>query len=69
MSGYPVILFGTTTMCYGTLEETSNFQVVCEDEADDGVWCDGIEGLLNWDNVVMCLQPHFASNIIEITAV
>jgi hypothetical protein len=56
-------------MCYGTLEETSNFQVVCEDEADDGVWCDGIEGLLNWDNVVMCLQPHFASNIIEITAV
>lgn len=66
---YTVILFDKETVCYGELEETSNFEVVCEDEEDDDVWCNGIEGPLTWENVVQYLQPHFESDILEITAV
>lgn len=67
--GYKVTWFGVETICYGKLEETSNFHVVCEDEEDDGVWCNGIDGELTWDNAVLYLQRHFASDIVEITAV
>ena len=71
---YKVIFIGVETECYGELEETSNFEVVCDDENDDGVWCDGNpnspEGSFdNWDDVVVTLQPYFKSNIIEIHAV
>ena len=54
--------------CYGTLEETSNFSVVCLDEWDDDIWCDGVDGDLTWETVVAELQPHFASRIVEISA-
>ena len=27
--------------CYGLLEENSNFEVVCDDEEDDSIWCEG----------------------------
>ena len=66
--GYKVIWFGKETICYGELEETSNFSVVCDDEWDDSVWCDGVDGDLNWDNVVAHLQQFYPSDIIEITA-
>ena len=33
---YKVDLLGTVTECYGTLEENSNFEVVCVNEDDDG---------------------------------
>lgn len=71
---YKVILFGVETECYGTLEDNSNFQVVCEDEEDDGVWCDGNPNSKDytfetWEDVVLTLQPHFNSNIVEITAI
>lgn len=59
---------GYDVECYGTLEETSNFSVVCEDEYDDDVWCDGVDGELTWENIVAQLQPHFASDILEIGA-
>ena len=59
---------GYDVECYGTLEEDSNFSVVCEDEDDDDVWCDGIDGELTWENAVAQLQPHFASDILEIGA-
>ena len=55
--------------CYGELEETSNFEVVCEDEYDDSTWCDGIEGPLSWEQVVAYLQRYYASDILQITAV
>jgi hypothetical protein len=67
--GYKVIWFGKETLCYGELEETSNFHVVCDEEEDDGVWCDGIDGELTWENVVLHLQRHFDSDIVEITAI
>lgn len=67
--GYKVILFGKETTCYGELEDTSNFEVVCEDEEDDEVWCDGFIGNTDWESVVLHLQLYFASDILEITAV
>ncbi len=70
--GYKVILFNKETICYGDLEQDSNFQVVCENEEEDDVWCDAHpEGRdwLDWDDVVRTLQMHFESDIIEITAV
>ncbi len=60
---------GTDVECYGELEENSNFEVVCEDEEDDSVWCDGIEGPLSWEQVVAYLQGYYASDILQITAV
>jgi hypothetical protein len=59
---------GGVVECYGNLEATSNFEVVCEDEMDDDVWPYGIEGALTWENVVQHLQAHFDSTIVEISA-
>lgn len=70
--GYKVIFMGKVTECYGELEEDSNFHVVCEDEDEDNVWCDGHpqeRDWIDWDDVVMTLQPFYNSDIIEITAV
>lgn len=71
--GYKVIWFNKTTVCYGDLEETSNFHVVCEDEADDNVWWDGVDAFTEsnytWDNVVLYLQQFYGSDIVEISAV
>jgi len=67
--GYKVIWFGKETICYGELDETSNFEVVCENEDDDDVWCNGIAGPLTWENVVLHLQNYYPSDIVEITAV
>lgn len=66
---YKVIWLGKETACYGELTETSNFEVVCEDEEYDSVWCDGITGELTWDNVVIHLQQFYPSDIVEISAV
>lgn len=59
-------------VCYGELQEDSNFNVVCDDECDDNVWCDGdpISGgsFLTWEAVILALQPHFESDILEISA-
>jgi hypothetical protein len=60
---------GINVECYGDLEETSNFEVVCEDEYDDSTWCDGIEGPLSWEQTVAFLQAYYASDILQITAV
>lgn len=71
--GYKVIWFGKETVCYGELEETSNFSVVCENEDDDDVWCNGVDkftgDMLTWENVVLYLQGFYPSDIVEITAV
>jgi hypothetical protein len=68
---YVVHYEGRDVECYGTLEEDSNFSVVCDDECDDDVWTDGDpagESFLTWEAVVMALQPHFDSDIQEISA-
>ena len=70
---YKVIWFGVETDCYGELDETSNFHVVCEDESDDSVWCDGVDAFTEanytWDNVVLYLQRFYGSDIVEISAI
>ena len=70
---YIVHCQGRDVECYGTLEETSNFSVVCYDECDDDVWCNAnpVTGnpFEDWEEVVHELQKHFASDILEITAV
>lgn len=65
---YIVHYDGHDVECYGSLEEDSNFSVVCADEYDDDVWCDGVNGNLTWETVVAELQAHFVSRIIEISA-
>ncbi len=60
---------GADVECYGTLEEDSNFSVVCADEEDDDVWCEGRPDggwFTTWEDVVECLQREFGSRIIEI---
>lgn len=66
---YIVHYNGRDVECYGALEESSNFSVVCDDECDDDVWCNGISGDLSWENVVEYLQAFYPSDILEISAV
>ena len=65
---------GTEVVCYGHVMDDSNFHVVCEDEEEDGVWADGNPKsedytFSSWQDVVDTLQEHFASDIVEITAI
>lgn len=73
MQAYIVHHEGVDVECYGTLEEDSNFSVVCEDEEDDDVWCDGNcvtdEPFQTWEEAVKHLWGEYASAIIEISAV
>lgn len=60
--------------CYGKLREDSNFEVICEDMDDDGIWCDGNPDdpdyiFYSWTQVVKVLSQHFDSDIQEISAV
>ena len=63
---------GREVSCYGELAEDSNFSVVCDDEWDDSVWCDGdpVTGnpFLTWETVLERLQPYYNSEIVEITS-
>jgi hypothetical protein len=59
--------------CYGELRDCSNFAVVCEEEDDDGIWCEGNPNsedytFSSWEEVVKVLTLEF-DNIVEITAV
>ena len=45
---YIVHYQGRDVECYGILEETSNFSVVCDDECDDDIWCYSIDGDMTW---------------------
>lgn len=69
---YIVHFEGRDVECYGEIQEDSNFSVVCDDEYDDIVWTTGdpISGdsFLTWEAVVLALQPHFESDILEISA-
>lgn len=69
---YIVPFEGREVECYGVLNEDSNFEVVCEDEADDFIWCDGNpEGgsFATWEEAVQALQLEVHSDILEISAV
>ena len=66
-------LRGDKVECYGTLEENSNFSVVCDDESYDDIWCDAhpVTGnpFTSWQEVVNALSDQFESDIVEISAV
>ena len=58
--------------CYGKLQESSNFEVVCADESLDDVWCDGNPTggyFTSWIEVVEGLWEEFEGSILEISAV
>jgi hypothetical protein len=60
-------------MCYGELEENSNFSVVCEDEEFDDTWCEGNPNsaeytFASWEEVCAELVKHFPE-IEEIEAI
>ena len=60
--------------CYGLLEENSNFEVVCDDEEDDSIWCEGNtetdEPFKTWEECVEHLvEMYFPATIVQITAV
>ena len=59
--------------CYGELMETSNFEIVCEDEENDTIWTDGNisteSGIFNsWEEVAAVLTDNVEGNILEIVA-
>lgn len=65
---------GTIVDCYGELLDDSNFEVICEDEEFDSVWCDGNPDsedftFKNWQEVINVLSRYYDSEIVEITAV
>lgn len=68
-----MIMFnGRKVLCYGELRDDSNFDVVCDNEDDDEVWCDGDPkggSFVTWEAVVEGLQPFFDSDILELSAV
>lgn len=62
---------GADIECYGELEDDSNFNIVCENEADDDVWCNGHpygDSFVSWEEVVAVLYDYFDSPILEISA-
>ena len=69
---YIVEYKGRDVECYGQLADDSNFSIVCDDECDDDDWTDGnlVTGdpFGTWEEVVEALQPHFQSDIVEISA-
>lgn len=72
MKPYIVNFEGRGVECYGSLEENSNFAVVCEDEDDEDVWCNADPRSGNpfedWESAVSQLQTVFDSPIVEIWA-
>jgi hypothetical protein len=69
---YIVNYEGRDVECYGELQETANFSVVCDDESDDDIWINAnpVTGnaFEDWEQVVHELQKHFDSDILEISA-
>lgn len=56
--------------CYGKLEEDSNIDVVCENEWNDGVWCDRDPDVQkNWRDVVNFLKENYSKDIQQLTAI
>jgi hypothetical protein len=59
--------------CYGEIEENSNFEVVCYDEENDGIWATGNhdtnEPFKDWEEAVKWLCENLDSRIEQLTAV
>lgn len=57
---------GGTTTCYGKIAEDSNFEIICDNEYNDGVWTDN-PGLRTWPAVCQYLEKNYDRRIEEIT--
>lgn len=58
---------GGTTLCYGTLEEDSNFVLACDNENLDGVWAErDHEKQKSWKDVCEHLEEVYDENIEQI---
>ena len=58
---------GGTTLCYGTLEEDSNFVLACDNENLDGVWAvRDHEKQKSWKDVCEHLEKVYDENIEQI---
>lgn len=58
--------------CFGELTEDSNFEVCCDDEDFDGVWCDANPDggtFQNWQEVVNTLWKYYDSPIVQVCAI
>lgn len=58
---------GREVWCYGEIEENSNFNMVCEDEFNDGIIAD-IDGIDNWKELVYTLYSKGFKDIEQIEA-
>jgi len=66
MAYAPVIINGVE--CYGTLNEYSNVNVLCEDEMDDFIWLTREpKEHPTWKEVVSFLQERF--EVVELQAI
>jgi uncharacterized protein YbdZ (MbtH family) len=60
-------LDGGTTLCYGVVEEDSNFSVVCSDEDMDGIWAGDIDFVpTDWKSVCQYLEQYYYDQIEEL---
>ena len=60
---------GGQTYCYGSIEDDSNFEVVCEDEYNDGIWAGevGFEPK-TWPQVCEYLEKYYDAKIEQLEA-
>ena len=58
---------GGTTLCYGNLEEDSNFSVVCDNENLDGTWAErDHKKQKSWKDVCKHLEEVYDENIEQL---
>jgi hypothetical protein len=64
---------GVFCPCYGELTDTSNFEVVCDDEEDDFVWLEGNTNtdkpFKTWQEAADFFEEICSGWVVEIHAV
>lgn len=58
---------GGTTLCYGKVQEASNFSVVCDNEYNDGIVTDiNTDEYNTWRKVCKYLEDNYNDKIEQI---
>ena len=56
--------------CYGDKQWDSNYEIVCEDEMDDGVYLTGVDfENRSWLEIVQTIEAEWDVEILEISAI